>query len=426
MRHIKRKRLPSFVNWDGTDRLPRKVVVGYDTDWDSFFAQIYLGGDDSLPNVWIGMGGYNGAASVEQLAEVLRPYAHLPQGASAMLRTDRASTDNQSRNEARARRDSATIEGNESVQVHILHPVEGYLRLTDAIIANRVKLSPIGPVEVKRRDRCDSCKGKVDPGQALFLYVIRAVFMCGSCAFPGLANYRSLRARKGRDADLLESAAAGSLEGVWRALRDGANVNALDDSGRSALYHACEASHDAMARGLLAAGARPVGGTSHSAPLVAAILRGNRRLATRLMTAGAPVDAFYRKITPLLCAAEAGQIKLVQALLRKGANPNRVSAFGKTAVCGAIECGNRRRPDVVRTIVNELILAGARVNTSDDSGQTPLHWAAVSGDVALVELLLRNGAEPGHVNAAGESPVAVARRMGFETIAETLQANGPS
>ena len=45
------------------------------------------------------------------------------------------------------------------------------------------------------------------------------------------------------------------------------------------------------------------------------------------------------------------------------------------------------------------------VKTTDSSGNTPLHMAALSGSVSACEVLLKHQADPNARNAAGESPL---------------------
>ncbi|HUH83135.1 MAG TPA: hypothetical protein VLX85_00910 [Stellaceae bacterium] len=63
-----------------------------------------------------------------------------------------------------------------------------------------------------------------------------------------------------------------------------------------------------------------------------------------------------------------------------------------------------------------MLAAGADRSIQDRGGNTPL-WSAVVNpkrDYALVEMLVRAGADPNGKNKAGRSPVDVARQIGFE------------
>lgn len=47
----------------------------------------------------------------------------------------------------------------------------------------------------------------------------------------------------------------------------------------------------------------------------------------------------------------------------------------------------------------------ALINTPNDNGNTPLHWAALNGHLECVKTLVDNGADPTITNKAGHDPV---------------------
>ena len=51
-------------------------------------------------------------------------------------------------------------------------------------------------------------------------------------------------------------------------------------------------------------------------------------------------------------------------------------------------------------------------NVQHDNGYTALAYAAMKGNGRMVELLLRNGADPGMVTREGDTPVELALRLG--------------
>lgn len=54
---------------------------------------------------------------------------------------------------------------------------------------------------------------------------------------------------------------------------------------------------------------------------------------------------------------------------------------GRTVLHRAVRCGEA-------TVVRALLAAGVRVDTRDDLGETPLHWAAATGDRDILEIML--------------------------------------
>jgi ankyrin repeat protein len=61
------------------------------------------------------------------------------------------------------------------------------------------------------------------------------------------------------------------------------------------------------------------------------------------------------------------------------------------------------------------------VNARQQGGWAPIHAAAQNGDRALVELLLKHGADPNLANDAGKTPAMVAREKGHNEIADSLE-----
>jgi len=64
---------------------------------------------------------------------------------------------------------------------------------------------------------------------------------------------------------------------------------------------------------------------------------------------------------------------------------------------------NLNRPGVPCEIVRQLLAAGADPSCVDDSGCTPLHWAARAGDKDVAELLLRKNCPKGMWMSLGRS-----------------------
>ena len=58
--------------------------------------------------------------------------------------------------------------------------------------------------------------------------------------------------------------------------------------------------------------------------------------------------------------------------------------------------------------VAALLATGADIHQQDEQGWTPLNWAAGKGDVALVQLLLENGANILHVGRDQRTPYMIA------------------
>ncbi|KAG8262079.1 Arf-GAP with coiled-coil, ANK repeat and PH domain-containing protein 2 [Homalodisca vitripennis] len=55
-----------------------------------------------------------------------------------------------------------------------------------------------------------------------------------------------------------------------------------------------------------------------------------------------------------------------------------------------------------------LLLNGAKINSQDDNGQTPLHLATSRGHTAQVWLLLKHRADQHMTDSSGAEPLAIA------------------
>ena len=112
----------------------------------------------------------------------------------------------------------------------------------------------------------------------------------------------------------------------------------------------------------------------------------NVGIADLLIRAGADVNAATDLgVTPLWPASQSGSVSMVRRLLEAGADPGAALLSGETLVMTAARSGN---PDLVRG----LLAAGADPNASATRGQTALMWAAGQEHSGVVEVLLEYGA----------------------------------
>src|SRR5947208_1822165 len=108
----------------------------------------------------------------------------------------------------------------------------------------------------------------------------------------------------------------------------------------------------------------------------------------------------------LLDAAEAGDRATVLRMLgQKGANPNALAADGTTAIMWAAH-----HDDLA--LVQALIKAGADVKLKNQLGTSALTEAAIIGSAPIIDALLKSGADPNTKNPEGETPLMAVARSG--------------
>ncbi|VDN26827.1 unnamed protein product [Gongylonema pulchrum] len=167
-------------------------------------------------------------------------------------------------------------------------------------------------------------------------------------------------------------------------------------NGFSALHFAVYKGETEAVEELIAAGANvDFGGRNKLPPLHLAVMCGNDELVDRLIEHGASLNAVdFVHFTPLHSATYFAHEKIVRLLMKRGADPNS---------CGGV----KDRP---------LHLASSKghiTTLADDEGNTSLHFAAKTGHVGIIDLLLlKIGA--GHqelalkANVYGDTPLHTA------------------
>jgi len=178
-----------------------------------------------------------------------------------------------------------------------------------------------------------------------------ALGVAGACLLGGLVLAQS--------ATVTDAARRGDREAVRALLKSGADVNAAEGDGTTALHWAARSGDGELVQMLVSAGA-------------------NVRATTRL---GA--------YTPLMMAAQAGHSAAVAALLAGGADVEARTTTGTTPLMFAAQSGDTRT-------VTMLVEGGARVDAREAAmEQTPLMFAAANNRTDVVKLLIARGADKG-------------------------------
>jgi ankyrin repeat protein len=130
--------------------------------------------------------------------------------------------------------------------------------------------------------------------------------------------------------------------------------------------------------------------------LMVASRSGRGDVVRRLRDAGAGVDIQTRAGNTALMYASAGcSPQTVQVLLLSEADVNHANHHGETALAWAIPSNwEGDTPACAVDCINQLILAGARLDDKARDGATPVHTAISRGQLSVLRLFLRRGADP--------------------------------
>ena len=146
-------------------------------------------------------------------------------------------------------------------------------------------------------------------------------------------------------------------EAVKTLLKNGADVNAAQGDGMTALHWAAR--------------------------------NGDTELTQMLLYAGANVKATTRLggYTPLMMAADQGHASVIAALLASGSDAKAANALGTTPLMLAAASGNAQA-------VTTLVENGAEIEATEKTfGQTPLMFAAANNRVDAMKALIKLGSQ---------------------------------
>ena len=189
--------------------------------------------------------------------------------------------------------------------------------------------------------------------------------------------------------ELVTAVKAQDRERVRVLLVQGADVNAPQGDGATALHWAAHRDDRDTADLLIRAGAE-VNATNDLGvtPLSLACLNGSAAMVETLLKAGAdPNAAAVSGETPLLPAARVGNVDVVRLLLAHGADVTAAEASrAQTALMLAVA---ENHTEVARVLIEN----GADVTVRSTNRFTPLLFAAQQGNVDTARLVLAAGAD---------------------------------
>lgn len=202
--------------------------------------------------------------------------------------------------------------------------------------------------------------------------------------------------------DLINAAAAGDVNLVRQLVAMGANVNAADKDGVTALHASLRYQFD---------------NTSVYKPASFAGIR-YLTVVKYLIEQGADVNrtTLRDNVSPIHTAVSNGFLDAVAVLIARGAGVNARTATGATPLVKAL-----RYPDVVKLLISN----GADVSSRNSAGWTALH---VSTDLEdrpeIARLLIARGADVNASGLDGRTPLHQAAKYQAEKMAVLLISSG--
>jgi ankyrin repeat protein len=241
------------------------------------------------------------------------------------------------------------------------------------------------------------------------------------------------------DQQLLQAASEGNLSEVIRLLEMGANVNAREQVGDTALNQAARYGHLEVVKRLLEAGAdiENKGGADLTPLMNAALVQrpsaGHFAIVQLLLERGARVSqdllsSVQLRVNILEENAEAGMVtpdavagwnwflKFLQLAQIKQTRP-RMEHLSESD-SQLLRAADEGKLDDLAAAIR----VGANVNASDDQDISALRWAAQGGHVEAVKILLEAGADVNRKSRLGWTALMQAVIAGsVETVSELIE-----
>ncbi len=182
------------------------------------------------------------------------------------------------------------------------------------------------------------------------------------------------------------------------------------------LYRAVHADDiDQIERNLFWGADVNLAGPDGNYPIHVAAQRGNRAIVQMLLKSRAQINALNsKKMTPLYTAIMHGRTQTAELLIKKGAT------FSPDKLLHDVTSRGIEYKDIITLLLKN----GAKLESQDKDGNTPLHIAVINNHRVLVRQLLARGADVRAINNAGKSPLDLAHQTGNPTIIKLLKQYG--
>jgi ankyrin repeat protein len=216
-----------------------------------------------------------------------------------------------------------------------------------------------------------------------------------------------------QDASMVSAARQNNLALVPKLIQSGANKNATDKQGNTALMVAAQLGFASMVDALLQMQVdQNIRNREGKTALMIAVQKNNPEVIQKLSQRG----ALHNNLTN---AASKNDLQSVQTLIQSGADLNVTNMFGSTALIIAIQRG-------FIPIVDALLAAQADPNIQNDDGKTALMIAAEKADVSLIDKLIAGGARSDLKDKNGDTAYAMAVKKGHAHVLPKLIVYGRS
>jgi len=193
---------------------------------------------------------------------------------------------------------------------------------------------------------------------------------------------------------LIVSAAQGDTDDVLKLLQDGADIDATDERGRTAVLAATYNNQADTVKALIQQGADiNIRDSSLNNVFLYAGASGYLEILKLAIGAGADTKLTNRfGGTALIPASERGHVEVVKELLTQSdVDVNHINNLHWTALLEAILLGNGGESH--QNIVQLLVDHGADVTIGDGDGITPLQHAQQRGYTEIAAILTKAGAK---------------------------------
>ncbi|MDR2536753.1 MAG: ankyrin repeat domain-containing protein [Treponema sp.] len=232
----------------------------------------------------------------------------------------------------------------------------------------------------------------------------------------------------------METVKAGQYASAERLAKLGADTNTRNNAGETPLHIAVELGKLDLTTLLLGRGASIHARNSKNMTPFRIGLSGSTEMVTLLIKNRVTVVDDYGASPLNIAIQDRAPLDIVKTIVSAGAHLSSVDSRGRTPLRIAVDnrdwnvaqylteagsdvfsiAGDRKTPAEQAISMGEVavkaLFNGKAINAQDNSGNTILHYAAQSGNPAMVALLINLGADKMAKNIASERPVDVAQR----------------